>query len=626
MDEAARCIGPDGRDESGGSLGADDTTSLTPTTVVLDRPSDRSKAQDRAQASAQVPRSLSRSSGLIVVALLALVPIVVLLFRSPFHHWTPVGDVATAGLRTAEVGTSHTPLVGPYSHFGWAHPGPLLYEILAVPYRLLGGRTAGLLVGALLINALAIVIVVSRLFRTFGLAVAFLGAAVFGMMTWSLGTSLLWYPWNPNLCVLPFAALIVVTWTTARNSRWDLPLLALLGSFVAQTHVAYVPFVAVLVPLALLGRKRRIVPGDDDRAPLRTRTEILLGGAVLVVLWLPTAIDAIANDGGNVRKILDFWASGKDTAGLRLGLRIVSYELSSRPPWLGFDEPLFIGTVAPRGTPIPVAFIAVLVAAFFAWRARDRLALRAALIVVAITVVAVFAVANIVGFVLPYLIWGVSVVAAANWLVVGLVLVRRLDERLSRTTRGVTTGVCAALAVLVTVMLTVTALTTGIGPTAEHRDARPLGRVAARVLPQLPPGGAVRVESSSTFAGGTDKVGLMLQLLQHGHAVTSDRGSRLPLGDHYVGTRAEAPTTLVLATGAQEYDQHRASHRLLAVSGTPVKFPAGAPVVRPGEAPYEYLARVRGRVDELTYRRLKRYLVDPFPVAVFATRDSELRR
>jgi hypothetical protein len=608
--ETSATVGDHGRAGDGGE-GSDP---VAPEAAPLSR---RARRDERA-----------RSSGVLevaILALLALLPILVLLVRTPFHQWTPVGDVGTAALRTAEVGTGHTPLVGPYSHFGWAHPGPLMYEILSVPYRLSGERTAGLLVGTLLINAVAIVIVVSRLYRTFGRAIALLGIAVFGLMTWSLGTSWLWFAWNPNLCVLPFAALIVVTWTTARNSRWDLPLLAVLASFVAQTHVAYVPFVVVLVPLALLGRRRREVPGDD-RAPLRTRTELVVTAAVLVVLWLPTLLDAVVHGGGgNLGDIVRFWFSTKDTAGLAAGLRIVSYELSPRAPWLGFHEPMFIGTVAPTGRPVPIAFLALLIAGFVAWRARDRLALRCCLVVAAVTVVAVFAVANIVGFIYPYLIWSLRVVAASTWLAVGLVVVRRLDARWEGTARRLTTAVCGGLAVLVTVVLMVSALAAGVGSAQEGRDARPLARVVAKVLPQLPEGGAVHVEAAQTFAGGTDKIGLMLQLFQHGHAVTTGTESRLPLGDHYVSAHDGAPTTLVLTTGSQEYDQLRASHRLLAISGTPVTFPAGAPPVRPGEPADDYLARVRDQVDRSTYRRLQRYLA-PFPVAVFATKDSALRR
>ena len=65
------------------------------------------------------------------LALGALLPMFVLLLRTPFQDRLPIGDVGTIALHVAEVGTRHTPLVGPYSHFGWSHPGPLLFEILA---------------------------------------------------------------------------------------------------------------------------------------------------------------------------------------------------------------------------------------------------------------------------------------------------------------------------------------------------------------------------------------------------------------------------------------------------------------------------------------------------------------
>src|ERR1700690_3373105 len=59
----------------------------------------------------------------VAIAVFAVLPLLVLAGRALFQNWLPVGDVATIGLRVAEVGTSHTPLVGPYSHFGWSHPG-----------------------------------------------------------------------------------------------------------------------------------------------------------------------------------------------------------------------------------------------------------------------------------------------------------------------------------------------------------------------------------------------------------------------------------------------------------------------------------------------------------------------
>src|SRR5215471_15570875 len=101
-----------------------------------------------------------RSARAALIAL-ALLPIAVLLTRVGFQDWHPAGDAAVLALRVAEVGTSHTPLVGPYSRFGWAHPGPMLAYSLALPYRVLGNR--GLLVGSLAISGLSVFILVRTL-------------------------------------------------------------------------------------------------------------------------------------------------------------------------------------------------------------------------------------------------------------------------------------------------------------------------------------------------------------------------------------------------------------------------------------------------------------------------------
>ena len=67
----------------------------------------------------------------------------------------PAGDVAGTELHVRDVG-HHPVLLGLFSRDGWNHPGPILFYVLAVPYRLTGGRSIGLLLGALLINGAAI--------------------------------------------------------------------------------------------------------------------------------------------------------------------------------------------------------------------------------------------------------------------------------------------------------------------------------------------------------------------------------------------------------------------------------------------------------------------------------------
>src|SRR5680860_1027242 len=72
------------------------------------------------------------------------------------HGYAPPSDWALLELRVRDVGL-HEVFTGPYSRFGWFHPGPLVFYLLAVPYRLLGSSSAGLMVGALGINATAAV-------------------------------------------------------------------------------------------------------------------------------------------------------------------------------------------------------------------------------------------------------------------------------------------------------------------------------------------------------------------------------------------------------------------------------------------------------------------------------------
>jgi len=552
------------------------------------------------------------------LALGALLPMFVLFLRTPFQDWLPIGDVGTIALRVAEVGTRHTPLVGPYSHFGWSHPGPVLFEILAAPYRVFG--TGGLLLGALLINGVAMWIIATRLYRAGGVAVAAFGIGCFWATSWSLGLSWVWYPWNPNIAMLPFAALLVLTWTSARNSRWDLPLLALVASFLAQTHVAYAPFVVALVPIALLGRGRRrapgLVPPPNPPRAARDRAPVFLAIAVLVVAWLPPIVDALVHDGGNLRDLVDFWLTDHQTLGFGSAFRIVFLELSVRAPWIGFHEPTFLGAVAPRGTPIPIGLFLVVGAAIAAWRAGDRFALRCALTVLACIGVAVLSIARIVGFAYPYLVFATRVIGAASVLVTFWIVVRLVRRERHPRLHAAITGVAVVVGIVVLAGCTISAGRAGIGTADEQRASSTLSRVAAAALPNMAHADRVRVDSGASFSGSSFKVGLMYYLVQHGYEVTTDGSDRLRLGSHYASSE---PTdiTLVVTAGPQEFDRVASTHRLLAESARPVQFPVGAPPPRPGEDPYVYLRRVRDRVDRATYRRLVTYMTGRYPIAVF---------
>ncbi|MGZ8735026.1 MAG: hypothetical protein ACXW1M_07545, partial [Acidimicrobiia bacterium] len=70
---------------------------------------------------------------------LALVPLAAV-FVATIDQWDAyraIADDALIELQTRDVGTRAV-FLGPYSRFGWYHPGPALFYVLAVPYRLLG--------------------------------------------------------------------------------------------------------------------------------------------------------------------------------------------------------------------------------------------------------------------------------------------------------------------------------------------------------------------------------------------------------------------------------------------------------------------------------------------------------
>src|SRR5437868_1919006 len=74
----------------------------------------------------------------VLLVAVCLVPVLLSGIDGAGRTWHPAGDWSVLELRTRDVGSTSTPLVGPYSRFGWNHPGPLMFWLLAVPYRLFG--------------------------------------------------------------------------------------------------------------------------------------------------------------------------------------------------------------------------------------------------------------------------------------------------------------------------------------------------------------------------------------------------------------------------------------------------------------------------------------------------------
>jgi len=107
-----------------------------------------------------------------------LVPYLVLAVARLGTDWFPVQDQAVLDMRTRDVlAASNIPLVGAFSRFGWSHPGPIWFYLLA-PFRAALGPT-GLIVGSIILFGAGIATAVVLVRRRYGNGVA---AAACGLL------------------------------------------------------------------------------------------------------------------------------------------------------------------------------------------------------------------------------------------------------------------------------------------------------------------------------------------------------------------------------------------------------------------------------------------------------------
>lgn len=229
------------------------------------------------------------------------------------------GDFAIIELRVRDVLSAHPPLVGAYSRYGWDHPGPLLFWLAALPYRLFGGGGQALRLAALLLNAVALVALM-RVAGGRGRAAWFAvtGAAV--ALVVGLPADALASPWNVTITHLALMAFAVGCWSYWYGDGGISGWVALLaGTFVVQSHVGVG---VVIAPLALATLTLAVVRWwQAGAAPSRAWP---FGAAVSAVWVLPVVVNAAVDPPGNLARILR-WSVTNDEpdAGWATALRLV---------------------------------------------------------------------------------------------------------------------------------------------------------------------------------------------------------------------------------------------------------------------------------------------------------------
>jgi hypothetical protein len=372
--------------------------------------------------------------GRALVVGLAASPIVIAAVALVGDPWAPLSDWASLVYRVSQVGGSDTPLVGPYSFHGFAHPGPFLYWVAAPLFRLTDGDPRSLLWTGAIVNTAAVVAIAAVAWRR-GRWPLLLGAMVLvAALVHGIGPDGLADLWNPYVALLPFLLTLLLAWDAALGRPRALVEAVIPASFAMQSHLAFltlVGLIAVWLVAWLRWSPRRLgVDGrrsegegegahDTDAAAVTAGPNLRRVALLAGVLWLPPAVDAVF-DLHNPINIARSLVSPETTVGPVDGAAIVGSYIGPFGAWVR-------GNYAVLGLEVSSAHILTLVpvlamlAGCFVVAHRRRLDDVVALVsLTALLVVgALPATSQLIASPPPYLAEWLKVVGGLVWFTVG---------------------------------------------------------------------------------------------------------------------------------------------------------------------------------------------------------------
>jgi hypothetical protein len=491
-------------------------------------------AEDR-ESPASTPASRSFASWRVPVVTWALVvafaaPVLWTVLRRP----SPLAsDWASIELRTRDVFSAHPPLLGVYSWFGWAHPGPLPFYLYAVPYRLFGADATAMRIAALLVNGLAIWATVWLLARR-GKAALAIGVCAVAATLWGMYAEAIADPWNATIAVLSFLLTIVGCWSILCGDRPAIVVATVAFVFTFQAHIGFglvlVPIVAMTVVLCMIRLRHSGRTADAVR---------WFGYAVAValILCVPLIVDTVRDWPGNLERLVD-WSVTNDVpaTGFARGAELIGRQTSMsflRSPRF----PIFIDTVLdplPR-TILPGAALILLVGAAVVarWRRLPR-ELELCVLLLCGWAGGLWAAASVRGPEYEWLFGWMEPLAWLTWAAVALVAWRLLAPRLGRRLLPRSIHVAAAIVAI----LVVSALAIGAG--RRNVDGGFVFPELAAPLKQFTNAamaagleGPVRVDFEGDLVGaGGLHAGLINELDRRGVDIKVDPNQRLQFGDN----------------------------------------------------------------------------------------------
>jgi hypothetical protein len=481
----------------------------------------------------------------LAILVLAVAPLFVAVGMQAHRGWRPVSDDAAIATLAHDVLSTRTPLVGMPSTIGQDaaggrnehahHPGPMMFWALAVPERLAGSAPIA---------------------RLLGRRAAAGTLALLAVLVWALGRQWIVDPWNPYLALLSVFALCTLAWVAAAGRTRALVGVAIVGSFVAQTHLIYAPIAAAMLALAGAGVAVTLWIRARRGQPWRREALITSGStlAALAVAWALPLYDQLAHSPGNLSAVASsFSAPQGRLVGLDWTLRL-DVQAVGLPP-LFIRQGAGIGAITRSWSslgPLRVASaIAVVLALVFllalAVRRRDRIAAAAAGTALVALATATVVVSRVPGYFdgAPfYRILQVWPIGCFVWFALAVSAARALAPYAGRRLGDRLSSVRSAAFAASVVVLTVVPVAVAFADSASRDDTRAedaVGRLAAQLEPRLDRSVPyeVDVRTDEVFIGGGVQSGLFRELARRGFDTRVDRS------DDYLGRSHAAPRDAV---------------------------------------------------------------------------------
>jgi hypothetical protein len=335
-----------------------------------------------------------------VMLALTLAPIVVSVCRAIVSGWVPTSDAGFFTVRSRDVLTTHHPWIGAWS---WASVpvgstirslGPLQLDLLAPFTKVSPYSGTALGVAAVAMGSVIAVWWSAR--QVIGLVGA--GAALLATLSLeaAIGSQAFIDPRQQVYLLLPYWALLWLTWAAATGHGRAIPPLVLLGSVITQTHLTYVIQGGGLVILGL----GCYVATVRHRWREAHATGFLLAALVIgLVCWAQPLWDQFAGE-GNLGAVMTNRSSATGVGWSRAVEVVASSALTLPRFWLPptldeFEAPVDLVGLRNSVCALVVWLIALAGSVVMALRRKDRQLAYFAGVAIAALVMAVLAASQI---------------------------------------------------------------------------------------------------------------------------------------------------------------------------------------------------------------------------------------